>query len=148
MVAEDLAADVFASVLKHIDGYDRSRGEMSTWIFAIARNKIRNHFRRERVRRLLFVTSVGQVSGEPRRSLEDSVIDGIALSEILRAVRELDPRGRELIGLKFGGGLSNIEIARLTGLSSSNVGVILHRTLKQLREKFLEGEAMVEANDV
>ena len=37
------------------------------------------------------------------------------------------------MALKYGGGLTNRAIAQLTGLTESNVAVILHRTLQSLR---------------
>jgi RNA polymerase sigma-70 factor (ECF subfamily) len=46
---------------------------------------------------------------------------------------QLEDRNGELVALRYGAGLTNRAIAGLTGLSESNVGVILHRTLKQLR---------------
>ena len=43
-------------------------------------------------------------------------------------------RERDLVALKFMGGLSNAEIARVVGISESNAGTKLHRTLTKLRE--------------
>ena len=49
------------------------------------------------------------------------------------ALASLDPRERDLIALKFAGGLSNAEIARVLGMSESNAGTKLHRTIEKLR---------------
>ena len=46
----------------------------------------------------------------------------------------LDERERDLIALRFGSGLSHREIARMTNLTDSHVGVILHRALRKLRQ--------------
>ena len=43
-------------------------------------------------------------------------------------------RQRELIALKYGAALNNRLIARITGISESNVGTILHRVAQQLRQ--------------
>lgn len=45
----------------------------------------------------------------------------------------LDSRQRDLVALKYGAGMTNRAIAELTGLSESNVGTILHRTVEHLR---------------
>jgi RNA polymerase sigma-70 factor, ECF subfamily len=50
------------------------------------------------------------------------------------ALASLDGRERDLIALKFAGGLSNAEIARVLGMSESNAGTRLHRTITKLRE--------------
>ena len=56
------------------------------------------------------------------------------------ALRELEPRERELVALKFAGGLQNVEIARVLGVSESNAGTRLHRVLLKLREACNEFE--------
>jgi RNA polymerase sigma-70 factor (ECF subfamily) len=38
------------------------------------------------------------------------------------------------MALKYGAGMTNRAIARATGLSESNIGTILHRTVQTLRE--------------
>jgi RNA polymerase sigma-70 factor (ECF subfamily) len=50
------------------------------------------------------------------------------------ALERLERRERELIALKFFAGLSNAEIARVLGISESNVGTKLDRTVTKLRE--------------
>jgi RNA polymerase sigma-70 factor (ECF subfamily) len=49
---------------------------------------------------------------------------------------ELPEREQELIALKYGAGLTNREIAKITGFSESNVGTILHRTVCRLRKEW------------
>jgi RNA polymerase sigma-70 factor, ECF subfamily len=46
----------------------------------------------------------------------------------------LDGKERDLIALKFSGGLSNAEIARVLGMSETNAGTRLHRALTKLRK--------------
>ena len=50
------------------------------------------------------------------------------------ALAGLDGGERDLVALKYMGGLSNAEIARVLGMSESNAGTKLHRTLTKLRE--------------
>ena len=53
--------------------------------------------------------------------------------QILQALQALDGRAREILALKFGGPLTNRQIAELTNLTESNVGIILYRSLLKLR---------------
>jgi len=46
-----------------------------------------------------------------------------------------------LIALKYGAAVSNRLIAQLTGLSESNVGTLLHRTVQALRSQWYGAEA-------
>ncbi len=56
------------------------------------------------------------------------------IGQLARLLCELPTREAELIALKYGAGLTNRAIAQLTGLSESNVGTILHRTVQQLKQ--------------
>ena len=50
------------------------------------------------------------------------------------ALAALAPRDRELVALKFHGGLSNAELAAVLGTSESNAGTRVHRAVSKLRE--------------
>jgi RNA polymerase sigma-70 factor (ECF subfamily) len=50
------------------------------------------------------------------------------------ALAELPARDREIIALKFHAGMSNAEIAKVLGVSESNAGTMLHRTMQKLRK--------------
>ena len=56
--------------------------------------------------------------------------------ELLRMiVVELPERERDLIALKYGAGLTNREISKITKLSESNVGSILFRTVNKIQAR-------------
>jgi RNA polymerase sigma-70 factor (ECF subfamily) len=48
-LALDLAAETFAAAVASLDRFDRVRGSAATWLFAIARHKLHDSFRRARV---------------------------------------------------------------------------------------------------
>ena len=48
----------------------------------------------------------------------------------------LPGRERELLALKYGAGMTNRTISEITGISESNVGTVLHRTVRALRERW------------
>ena len=48
-------------------------------------------------------------------------------------INRLPPRQQEVIRLKFQGGFSYKEISRITGLTTGNVGFIIHTAVKTLR---------------
>jgi RNA polymerase sigma-70 factor (ECF subfamily) len=130
--ADDLAAVVFTRALDRLDGYDPERAPFGVWLLVIARNALRDHYRRRARWRWL-----------PLEVVKERVADGAAPDAglerqerrdvLLAAVARLDDRERDLLGLKFGAGRSHRDIAALTGLSESNVGVIVHRALGRLR---------------
>jgi len=67
----------------------------------------------------------------------------VALDEqqrMLQAVSVLSAQQRDLLALKFSAALNNREIAALTGLSEQNVGVIIFRSIRKLRQVMGEKE--------
>ncbi len=52
---------------------------------------------------------------------------------LAEALVGLSDRERDVLGLKFGGGLTNRAIAQMTGLRDSNVAVIVYRAVGKLR---------------
>ena len=72
---------------------------------------------------------------------DDSTVD----TEAIAALNQLPPRQREAMVLRFRGGLSYDAIAEVMGTSHSNVGVLLHKALRTLREELdpaTEGRAV------
>ncbi|HBK54004.1 MAG TPA: hypothetical protein DDZ44_08720 [Syntrophomonas wolfei] len=55
-------------------------------------------------------------------------------NELLAALATLGDRERNIIAMRFAANLKNREIASLLGLSENNVGIIVYRSLRQLRE--------------
>jgi RNA polymerase sigma-70 factor, ECF subfamily len=126
--AEDVTALAFERAYRRRRSFDRRRGEERAWLFGIARNAALDELRRRgRHVTLAFDPADHDRPHEPvgeddeRRGVVRVALDG------------LDARERELVALKFHAGLSNAEIARLLGISESNAGTLLHRTMTKLR---------------
>lgn len=130
--ADDLTATIFTRALERLAAYDGAQGPFAPWLFTIARNAVSDYLRAGRRRRWLPLDRLRDQAGD------DPPPDEVALTRerrdaLLAAVGALSARERDLIGLKFGAGLTNRRIAALTGLSESNVGVILYRAVRRLR---------------
>jgi RNA polymerase sigma-70 factor, ECF subfamily len=126
-LAEDVTAIAFERAFRRRGLFDSRRGSERAWLFGIARNAALDELRRRS-------RGVSRPVGEHQHSTpphEESVI-GRAL--LARAMAGLSARERELIALKFHAGLSNQEIARVLGVSESNAGTSLHRTITKLRK--------------
>ena len=131
-VADDLTAQTFERALKNIRKYRPQRGRFITWLLAITRNVIRDELRKRQVRRWIEIDQVAQrPSAAPLP--EQIAIFSEEQALLLAAIADLSERERDLLALKYGAGLTNREIAVLAGLSESNVGTILHRSITRLR---------------
>ncbi len=134
-VAEDLTSITFEKAWLARHRYRRDLAAFTTWLFAIARNVAVDHFRQRRPH-LPLEAAEGEPGGATPDELAERRLD---LERLGRLLATLPERERELLSLKYGAGLTNRAIARMTGLSESNVGTIMHRTVATLRAAWPEG---------
>jgi RNA polymerase sigma-70 factor (ECF subfamily) len=128
--AEDVTALTFERAYRHRRHFDRRRGEERAWLFGIARNAALDELRRrKRLARLV----VDPEAGEDAVAEDDGDVV-VRRTAVRSALEGLNGRERELIALKFHGGLSNGDIARALGISESNAGTMLHRAIAKLRK--------------
>lgn len=131
--AEDLTQTTFERALRAWSRFDPRRGSERTWLVAIARNTLIDHFRRAAHNR-----------AEPldERALSELALpdeDPTESPELADALAQLPDRERELLALRYGGELTGPEIAKLVGLSLANVQQINSRALRKLRALLEEG---------
>ena len=132
--AEDLTSETFEKAWRARHTYRRDLGAFTTWLYAIARNVAIDHYRRRIVHEPLEAAAHIAALGSPEAdAIRNS--DGRRIAVLLEA---LDERSREIIALRYGSGLTNRAIAKLLGLSETNVGTILHRAITTLRERWPE----------
>ena len=137
--AEDLTQLTFERALKAWDRFDGRRASASTWLMAIARNLLVDHYRRGGSEREEPIEPVDL--GETSPGIESPQESGIGISpELEQALSLLGKRDRELVALRFGADLTGPEIAELTGLSLANVQQILSRSLRRLRAELVSAE--------
>jgi len=130
--ADDVTGRIFEAALKGFGGFDQGRGPEQAWLFGIARNAVIDWARvRGRRGEVSLDDSPEPVSGEERLDAALERKEEKAL--ILEAVAGLDERARDIIALKFSSGMNNREIAKLTGLGESNVGIIIFRSVKKMQ---------------
>jgi RNA polymerase sigma-70 factor (ECF subfamily) len=128
--AEDVAAQAFERAYRKRRGYRPSKGTPEAWIFGIARNAALDELRRRRRRAALETDPEDAAAAAPEEHA-----DFLLRREAVRAaLAELSGAERDLVSLKFAGGLSNAEIAGVLGMSESNAGTRLHRTITKLRK--------------
>lgn len=135
--SDDLTAQTFEQALTHLGQFNPSRGPFAAWLFGIARNVANAHLRENQ--RWRWQPLEGLLEKPSARPVPEEEVLQLAERERLAALlRTLNPRQRDLLALKFSGGLNNRQIAALTELSEQNVAVILYRAVRELREKLEE----------
>jgi RNA polymerase sigma-70 factor (TIGR02952 family) len=136
--ADDLVSTIFTRALDRLDTFQEKRGPFGVWLFRIAHNVVVDHYRN-----VARPSPLSLEQAEPLESSALSVEQRLAqreeVEELLAQVSRLSEREQEIIGLKFGGGLTNRKIATLLGLKENHVAVILYRAMRKLRQRLAEG---------
>jgi len=135
-VAEDLASRTFEKAWRARHRYRRDLAGFGTWLFAIARNVAIDYFRERRPH--VSLEEAAELPGGP--TPEELAERRSDVERLGRLLAELPDREREVVALKYGAGLTNRAIAKATGLTESNVGTVLHRTVGRLRAAWTEGD--------
>lgn len=117
-VAEDITSQVFLTAFEQLPRYQH-RGTFAAWLFTIARNKARDHFRR----------SARQVSFE---AVADTGIRPDLVSEIIHADQLMRLDG--LIRALPEGELEMIRLRFVAELSLAEIGVLVHRSEEATRK--------------
>lgn len=130
--AEDLTSRTFEKAWRRRTRYRRDRAGFSTWLYTIAQNVGRDHLRSRRSHLPLDAALDMSVEVTPQDDMERAS----NLARLATLTARLPERERELIAFKYGAALTNRRIAKLTGLSESNVGTLLHRAVQALRSKW------------
>ena len=130
--ADDLTSQIMLKVFEKRSLFRSDKAPLYGWVFCIARNTLIDHYRK-----LVHKASVPLEDEEEVMDL-DYDPEAIAVikdtkSSLYRALKSLNGRERDIIYLKYWLGMTNREIAKKTGLSESNIGVILFRAMKCLR---------------
>jgi RNA polymerase sigma factor (sigma-70 family) len=99
------------------------------WLMTVTANTTRREVRRSRLRRILQIRGFRESDTAPDRS---------ELIDLGRAFRRLAVRDRQILGLRYGVGLSSEEIGPLVGLSASGVRVRIGRLLPLLRKELTD----------
>ncbi|HEX5419712.1 MAG TPA: sigma-70 family RNA polymerase sigma factor [Gammaproteobacteria bacterium] len=132
VLAEDLTSRTFEKAWRARHRYRSDLAGFATWLLRIARNVGIDHLRAHREHALLDEEAepAGEGTPEDERSRESD------LERLAALVARLPVREQELVALKYGAEATNRAIARVTGLSESNVGTILHRVVQSLRREW------------
>jgi RNA polymerase sigma-70 factor (ECF subfamily) len=130
--ARDVVQETFLKLWRQ----DRAEldGHLVEWLYTVCRNQAVDVRRKEqRMYTLAEESWAVRESAGPSPGTLAECRDSAA--QVLDLVDGLPPNQQEVIRLKFQGGLSYREISRVTGLTVSHVGVLLHTGLKTIRMK-------------
>jgi RNA polymerase sigma-70 factor, ECF subfamily len=137
--AEEVVADVFLQVWRHVDQHDARRGPLVPWILSIARNRSLDVLRRRRrwwrKTELLKQAQAAEPVESERGPPESSVPGWPVHREVHAALAELPEEQRRVVTLSYFEGLSHREIAQRTNQPLGTVKTRLRMAHQKLTDK-------------
>lgn len=125
--SDDLTQELFIRVMKYRNSYKDGQ-TVQFWIFQIARNMVKDHFRKMKVHKDQF--NPVEVMPEVEDELNDE--QRTREKQLYQAMKELPDDKRELLVLSKFEGVKYEQIAAMRETSVSNIKVQVHRTMKEL----------------
>lgn len=138
LIGESQAEDVVQDTFLRLVAADRAELEnkVTPWLFTVCRNRALE-IKRSPARRNVALEEGGDMEASEPLAAE-ALERRDEQHRVTRMIDELPEKHREVVALRFAGGLSYREIATVTGMTESNVGFVLHTALKSLKKKLSE----------
>jgi RNA polymerase sigma factor (sigma-70 family) len=135
-LADDLAAETFATAFRRRASFEPGRGTLRAWLYGIAVNLLRNHWRAERYLLDLDARMLADLGlGEDDTAADDRVCATAVAPRVAAALASLVDDQREVIVLHAWTELSHTEIAAALGVPLGTVRSRLSRARAALREQ-------------
>lgn len=128
-LSEELQQEVFLRAIRAGERY-RPQGKLSTWLFAIAANLVRDEFRRRRASPLPLDL---EATGPPAPSAEEVALAGEEVAQLRQALLALPLEYRSALLLRYYHDLSYVEIAQALAIPVGTVRSRLHNGIERLK---------------
>jgi len=123
--AEDVYQETVLHAFKYFASFRKDK-DFRAWIFSIAHNEIKSHFRRSRKQ-----TAVHNIDSLAASQPDDR---GTLVREVFRFAAQLKPKEREVFFLYYESGFSIPEIEGITGLKEGYIKLLLSQARSRLKE--------------
>ncbi|MFC1901268.1 sigma-70 family RNA polymerase sigma factor [Chloroflexota bacterium] len=136
MEAEDLTQQVFLKALESISSFKWKGVPFSAWLYRIAHNQVIDYYRRQEKRPNTLQDDAVVVSDNNPQQTAERNLD---IEQVMSATRQLTEAQREVISLRFSGGMSTNEVASIMGKSQGAIKALQHSAIVALRKTLLVG---------
>ena len=135
--AEDMTQQVFLKAIQSISSFKWKGIPFSAWLYRIAHNQVVDYFRKKKKQAAtLLDESLISSDSNPQLTAEHN----LDIEQLLSATKRLTAAQREVISLRFAGGLSIAQVAKIMGKSQGAVKALQHSAIVALRKTLSAGE--------
>jgi len=128
--AEDIAGEVFLKALESLKSYKERGVPMQAWLYRIAHNLVIDYYRKMQKRKTVPIDDVEIEGGISPVAIAERNID---LERVKKAMERLTHEQREVLGLRFFGGLSSREAGHVLNKSDGAVREMQRAAIEKLR---------------
>lgn len=147
-LARDVVADTFRIAIEQHRRYDPAQGDVRAWLFGIATNLLRRHWRTESRRLRATARSAGRAATEidPLLRMVERVDAVRELDALLDEIDALDAGDRDVLVLTAWEDMTSAEVAAVLGIPAGTVRSRLNRIRTRLRASRAPAPAALEAD--
>ena len=138
--SRDLTSEVFRRFLQAIHNGNGPRDNLRAWLYKVAHNIVVDYYRRQQ-NQALFPWQENLIGAEddPGRAAEFR----LEAEKVREAISQLTADQQQVITLKFLEGMSNKEVAEITGKPVGAVKSLQHRALASLQRQLITSDEEV-----
>ena len=128
---DDLFQEIQINIWKNLDKFE-GRSLISTWIYRIAVNTSLLHVKRSARKKLMYSdTDINNLNIPETDTIDEKIKTGSDIEKLFECINKLKEVDRLIISMVLDD-LSYKEIAEVTGMTTSNIGVKINRIKKEL----------------
>jgi RNA polymerase sigma-70 factor (ECF subfamily) len=130
-LARDVVQDTFIRLCQQ--DLEKVRENLKSWLFTVCRNRALDLLRKGKRQQALAEAQWNNIEA-PGLQPDEEIEKQELLTQLTRYLERLTENQREVIILKFQQDLSYREIQTITGLTTGNIGFLIHTGIKRLQE--------------
>ena len=130
--AQDVVQECFLRLLANGPPVEN----LSAWLHRVTHNLAVDHLRAESRRHRLHAAAA-QERVETVPAADEGLVRAATQDLVDRAIQELTPNERAVLHLKLKADKSYREISAITGLSTTNVGYLIHQAVKKVASRLV-----------
>jgi len=132
-LAGDLCSQTFVNVLNNIKKYELRGVPFSAWLYKIASNEVRKHYRKSKGKKIF---SIEEVRIKELIEESDEVWDEDQINKLIDFMKDLPEDMLQVLELRFYEERDFKEIAYILDITESGAKMRTYRALDKLRKKF------------
>lgn len=138
-LAEDITSETFTRALRRIDTYVDHRSDVGAWFVTIARNLILDHYKSKAHSTSVLVPDFASFSRMlPFRrtgpGMATRIANQSAYTQLWACVAQLRTDQRECVIMRFLGGMSVSQVAKVMGRNDGAIKALQHRAVRRLAQ--------------